>query len=481
MRVDRASPYAGMIDPRTRQRIPGPPEDKRVLYAELDYPFEGKPERLTIIPPLDAEGIPAVTIGFIAYHKAVPIIDFRYLSQPSRLSLDWADPWYTAFDNPNLSRHHKSALMSFLYVEPREVRHEALVRVRDLEDWTDLNLGDGATIDLAEQDRIKEHARGFFASRNPVTIDDTAVTPTAARAEFLDLSLTGVRVIEDGRPLDPTTAILGIILSYPVAHLPQHVAVRWELFNERVDRIPATSVDPAGPLPGFIDTDDPVLEWRNFLHQYQEPAVSPVVIDDGRSIGVPVLSLALMVIALGAAALAFRPRILPRPAWITATTVSMAAAIVSARIVVVDVPKPWAGPPDEATSTQILSGVLANVNHAYLETDPETLRRKLQTVVADEGFPEVRQELDRALAIRVAGGGIARVDTVEDISLQDLTLLEDRSGFRSVAEWTANASAGHWGHVHRRTIRFRALVELVEAGGAWKLAGITVVDARQET
>ena len=37
MRIGRPSPFAGSINPYTRQRIPGPPEDKRVLYAELTY------------------------------------------------------------------------------------------------------------------------------------------------------------------------------------------------------------------------------------------------------------------------------------------------------------------------------------------------------------------------------------------------------------------------------------------------------------
>lgn len=48
---------------------------------------------------------------------AVPIIDFRYLGAPARVMLDWDDPWYTKFDNPNLKRH-KSVLLSFIYVEP---------------------------------------------------------------------------------------------------------------------------------------------------------------------------------------------------------------------------------------------------------------------------------------------------------------------------------------------------------------------------
>jgi len=58
LRTERPSPFAGSINPYTRQRIPGPPDDKRVLYAELIYPFEGKPKSLTFVPPLDENGIP---------------------------------------------------------------------------------------------------------------------------------------------------------------------------------------------------------------------------------------------------------------------------------------------------------------------------------------------------------------------------------------------------------------------------------------
>ena len=86
LRKDRQSPFAGMINPFTRQRVPEPPKDKRVLYAELIYPFVVKPRQLTMIPPLDAEQRARTTIGFIAYHKAVPIIDFRYLGTPARLT-----------------------------------------------------------------------------------------------------------------------------------------------------------------------------------------------------------------------------------------------------------------------------------------------------------------------------------------------------------------------------------------------------------
>jgi len=479
LRKDRFSPFAGIINPVTGRRVPTVPEDKRVLYAELFYPFEETPKSLTIIPPLDQKGRVQVSIGFIAYHKAVPIIDFRYLSQPATVTLDWDDPWYTKFDNPNLKRQHKSAVMSFLYVEPREVRHEILVRARELQEWTDLGLDNVDTIDADVQTRVKERVRAFFVTRNPLEVDDAPATPASTRVEFLKISVAGLQVIEDGQQLDLSTAILGIILSYPVRHLPQLVTVELDLFSARVEQIPATSIDPAGAFLSLVEANDPTFEWRNLLRKYREIEVSPVVLDDGRSIGAPVLSVLLLVIAIGGATLAVRPGSLSRPIWTGVSGVSAVAAVLLLRVAVIDVANPFAGAPDEATSAQILCSVLANVSHAYREKDPAALRQALEIVVAAEGFPDVEEELGRALAIKVVGGGIARVDVVENLVLKDITALEGRSGFRTLAEWTAKASAGHWGHAHQRTIRFRALVELVDDDGAWKLAGITVVDAKR--
>jgi len=120
------------------------------------------------------------------------------------------------------------------------------------------------------------------------------------------------------------------------------------------------------------------------------------------------------------------------------------------------------------------------VAEAVLEQEKEDTRACHVEGPATAGLAALMEELGRALAIKVAGGGIARVDAIENLVLKDITTLEGRSGFRSVAEWTAKASAGHWGHAHRRTIRFRALVELVDDDGTWKLTGITVVDAKQQ-
>lgn len=466
LRKDRASPG--------RQ----PPADKRVLYAELAYPFEGRPERLTFIPPSDDQGRVAATIGFIVFHETVPVIDFRYLSAPETVTLDWEDPWYSRFNNPNLKRHHDSPLMSFLYVEPREVRHEVLIRVRDLEDWTNLGPIDGAKLSPAQQARIADRAARFFATRNPLSVDGASVQPADARAAFLSLTVSGPQVIEDRQPLDPATALLGVILSYPVARLPQAVTLRWELFNERIREVPATAIDPAGPFAGSVAVEDPTLEWRNHLKQFQEPRVSPVVRDRGAELPLPALF--VLAVALGVAALAAVPLRLTRLTWLAVALIGAVVALVSLRLAPLEVPNPFAGPPDEAAAAEILAAVIDNLNHPTFEIDPLARREALGLVVAGEALPEVEAELGRAFALDVAGGGQARIAGVEELVVTEVAPL-GQGGFRALAAWRAEASAGHWGHRHRRTLAFRAYLDLVERDGAWKLAGITVLEAKQES
>ena len=481
LRVDRKSPFAGFINPQTRRPVPEPPKDKRVLYVELEYPFEGKPESLTISPPQDENGNVRVGIGFIAYHKAVPIIDFRYLGADATVELDWQDPWYTKFQNRNLKRHHKSAMMSFLYVEPRELRHEMLIRVRDLEGWIDLGLSAAEALGKEQQAQVKEKVKAFLVQRNPLTADGVRLKPSSIRAEFLRISLTGLQVIEESSSLERSTAIIGVILSYHIQRLPERVTVKWDLFNDRIRRIPASAIDPAGPFKTLIDASEPKLEWKNFLLKYEEPKVEPVTLDVKRAIGVPVFSLALVIFALAAASLAVRPVGFARTVWSFSAVICFVLAVFLWRVGIVEIPNPWPGAPNEETSGQIVVELLNNVNAAFLERDPRELKKALSVTVDEDALSDVQVELGRALAVKTAGGGTARVGEIEDLKLQNIDALEEGTGFRSLAEWTVKARAGHWGHPHRSTIKFRALMEVADVKGTWKLIGLTVVDAQQQS
>ncbi|TNF96122.1 MAG: hypothetical protein EP297_10660 [Gammaproteobacteria bacterium] len=208
LRKDRFSPFAGMINPITRQRVPEAPSDKRVLYVELVYPFQGKPDSLSMTPPVDEEGRATVTIGFITYHKSVPVIDFRYLGLTARLNLNWSDPWYSKFDNPNLKRHHKDAMMSYLYVEPFEVRHELLVRVKDMAQWMDLGIKGDQFIEVDELEGLKQRIATFLLDKNPVRIDGKSLKPILDRSNYVKVGLSGIQLLEKPERLEINTADL---------------------------------------------------------------------------------------------------------------------------------------------------------------------------------------------------------------------------------------------------------------------------------
>ena len=477
MRINRAPPWAGQRDPITGQILPQPPEDKRVIFAELFYDFEGsRPESVTIVPPQNKDRTPSAIIGLLVFDRSVPVIKFSFLSNAARLAIDWSDPWYSLFDNPNLRRHHQSALTTYLYLEPREVRHETLIRVRDLAAWIDLGVNDATTLSVENQDRIKSLALGFLKDRNPVTINGKAVKPASGRASFLTISDVGLQIVENEGPLDPLSTFVGVILSFPVPELPQNAAVDWDMFNDRIVMVPATLTDPAGPFLSGATPDSPNIEWTNFLRTHQDPQVRPVQTPGHGQIYVPTISLGLIAAALLSAFLAFARLGSSRVVALLVLLAGAGSAVMTRHAAIVELNNPLVGAPDPDSTARIFSALLENINSANLETDPAIELKLLETVLSEGSKSTIMAELDRALSVRIAGGGLARVDTISDVSMSEISTLPDRAGFQSLAEWTAIASAGHWGHDHRRNLRYRALVEVAREQGAWKLAGITVIE-----
>jgi len=484
MRKDRYSPFAGMVNPFTRRQVPDAPEDKRVLYAELVYPFnEVSPKALAITPPLDDEGRPLVTIGFILYHKSVPVIDFRYLSAPSTLTLD-PDPWYSRFDNPNLKRHHKSALMSFLYVEPYEVRHEILTRVRDLEAWMNLGLRGDEYIDVDELEPLKQRIGEFLLGKNPVRVDGVALKPILDRTNYVKVALTGIQLLEQPERLEIDTAIVGVILTYLTDGMPQEVTVDWELFTDQIGQVPATATDPAGPLPTFLTPQSNVHTWTNFLKHYQLPTVQTVAVAGSLGeIQIPWLSISSGLLALAVTLWIMRRKRGGRSnrvliAGLAVLIITGTLAYPLARVTVAR-PTLVAGeiPPEQARN--LLQVLLKNVYRAFDFRNEEDVYDKLAVSVNGDLLADIYLQNRRSFAVQQAGGAQAKIQSVE---IQDAVAerLDDRPlAYAIKGKWTAQGTVGHWGHVHTRRNRYDAVVTVEAVDGAWKITGLEVLEEQR--
>ena len=484
LRKDRFSPFAGMINPYTRQRVPEAPADKRVLYVELDYPFHGEtPGALTISPPLDEKGRARVTIGFIAYHKAVPVIDFRYLGARSTLRLD-EDPWYSKFDNPNLKRHHKDALMSFLYVEPYEVRHEILTRVKDLGEWMDMGLRGDRYIEVDELEPLKQRIGGFLLTKNPVTVDGKALRPILDRINYIKVSMSGIRILEVPERLELSSAIVGVIISYITDGMPQKVDVDWELFTEQIQRVPATATDPAGPLAGYLEPDANVHTWTNYLKNYQMPTVQQIGVKE--TIGelrIPLLSLAFLLGVLGTVIWAImrsrKQRPLRMPLILGALMLAVGIAAYPVGKVNIARPAMMAGGLDDERAAALLQALLKNVYRAFDFRSEEDVYDKLALSVSGDLLTDIYLQHRRSMAVQQAGGAQAKIKEVAVEQASAELVDGDGLSYELHGQWTALGTVGHWGHLHQRKNRYEAVITVTAQDGHWKIVGLDLRDEQR--
>ena len=478
IRVDGGPPIRPRIDGlEARRRIPrdeitGEPlaaeesQGETVLSAKLTYPLAGRPATLSISPPSYQRTGP-VNIGFIAYHRGIPINDFRYLAGEERVALDWDDPWYSRFDNRNLWRKFDSPVSAFLYVEPYEVRKEIVLRPRDLQPWVDLGLAAGGLIPIEDQPRIKQEVEAFLADRIPVTIDGRPVEGTLDRIHFIRRSLRKTGVIDPPEVLDASSATLGLIYVYPLSGLPGEATLEWELFNEKITRVPCSATDEAGGLPSVLSADDPVLRWQNFLKNPTVPGLVEVRTPPARrNLWLALLGAAAVV---GLLALVIRVR--------SYSAVAVVTALLLAALAAVGLPQ-WfrSSSVPEEVAAETVTDLLNNVYRAFDYREESAIYDILERSAAGELLTEIYLETRRSLELENQGGARVKVQQVEMIESRTEPL-GDGPGFRSHCTWDVSGSVGHWGHLHQRTNRYEAQVTVRPTDGVWK---ITELDLLQE-
>lgn len=484
LRKERPNPFAGMINPYTMRPVPGPPEDKRVLYAELVYPFESKPRMLTIIPPLDNRGVPSVSIGFIAYHKEVPVVDYRYLTEATRLHLDWDDPWYSKFEKKALKRWQQSGLMTFLYIEPYEVRHETMVRVKDMTAWMDLGLRGDEFIEVDEIEPLKKRIGQFFLEHSKVLIDGRELRPILDRTSFVKYTMTRTFFIEQPERMPLNTAMLGVIITYLTEGIPQQVTVDWDLFSDRIQKIPTNAVDPAGPFPSYVTPGDNVLTWTNFLKNYQMPTVAKVTVDESLTrLNIPVASV-LCLLALLPVALQIRKRRQdkrPMGLLLGLAVFLIAGSVFLFPYLKVSVARPSVIAPKmkNKEAVSVLHSLLKNIYRSFDFREEEDVYDRLATSASGDLLADIYLQNRKSLVVTQAGGARARVKEVEilDVAVEHL---DDRPlGLLFYAKWTAMGTVGHWGHIHTRKNQYEAKITVESVGGVWKITDLELIEEKR--
>jgi hypothetical protein len=464
-------------DPITGAPLPVVDEEAEpVIFITISYPLAGRPRTLTLTPPRGPTGVTTANIGFIVFHRSLPVNDYRYLGQAERLRLDWEDPWYSQFENRNLRRQFYAPISAFLYIEPYEVRKEIVLRPKDLQYWVDLGLDGKDIITVEDQQEIKRRVVEFLAPRNRVTIDGRTVEGALDRIHFIYRNLRTSGVIDPPRDLETISATLGVIFSYPVEGLPEEVSMEWELFTPRMDRVPSSATDEAGGLPYILAPDDNVLTWHNFL---KDPTIPGrlVEVQTPASGGSRPLMLAAIagIIGFWLMLLKYRKALIrgeqpTRPALIG----GVAMAVVSVVALAFALGTTGVSADDSA---RISEALLQNVYKSFDFRDEEQIYDMLSRTAAGELLTDIYLETRRSLELENQGGARVKVKQVAVLS-SDPRPLEDGPGFTTLLTWNVSGSVGHWGHIHTRTNQYEARLTVQDIDGAWR---ITSVELLQET
>ena len=449
------------------------PGNEEALFVVLRYPLSKRPKSLLLRPPLKS-GYATADIGFVLYHEGIAVNDFRYLSTAERVELDWEDPFYSRFERKTLRRKLDSPMYAFLYVEPFEVRKEIVVRPLDLARFVDLNIEPHRPIPAEQRDAMLAKIADFLTERSPVAIDHEQPEPILDRVHFLRRGLRMTQVVTPDEPIDGTNAVVGAIFVYPVEGLPKEVRLRWDLFDERITRVPASATDEAGSMPSFLVREDNELHWVNYLKGDALPGSLEVHAPRSRA-AVPVGLGLGFVVALGALIAAWRRR-----SWVlghAAVAIAVVTWLVPTPTVNITLPSRIRTPSgDDAAPT--IHALLYNVYRALDFRDEEVVFDRLAQSLSGDVLERVYLEMRTGLRLENQGGARVRVREVKLVDVVPMQSAEPRTLLYR-ARWNATGSVGHWGHTHLRTNQYEAEIMLAPSEDRWKITDIAILEEQR--
>ena len=450
-----------------------------VTYVEIIYPLKNQPSQLILSPPLEKnQQYPAIAIGFITFHDKIPITNYWYLSQPEVLNLNWEDPWYSHFENPNLTRPHPSSLLSYVYVEPYEVRHEILIRFRDLADFINFDTTAIKSLQPQSLSSIKAQAVNYFQRQPQMTIDDKAVTPIIDKINFLEADRKGVfQVIQNPEEFEINSAIIGINLVYPIETLPTEVKVAWDMFNEKIQNIPTVTTDPAGPFPYNLTPDAPVLVWKNTLTNYVIPKVEylPVSNQFNLPLGLFIfvsLSIFTLIIILKNQ----KGNKKSEKYYYALPILFLFIGIFSHPFSQIKLGKPQfiLAQVSEPEAQVIFSHLLKNIYRAFDFREESDIYDKLAVSLEGDLLTDVYLQTRKSMEIENQGGAVG---TVQNIEITDVKKAASPSqgkvAFRT--KWIASGTLEHWGHSHNRQNQYDAILTISPVNDVWKITAIELL------
>ena len=393
----------------------------------------------------------------------------------TRFALPAAQKSPAGGQRPRGARQLTSPVMSYLSVEPYEVRLEVLMQAREAVRFLGVDDAGMGSIPVQSLEPVKQGILKVFQTANPVIIDEQNARPVLTRADFVTLGPAGVIVRPAPVAESLDQGIIGMTLVYETPELADEIQIEWRLFSETVQKIEATSTDPFGGATMILSPDENRWQWKSRLSGYRVPVIETIAVEKKE---LPVVSIVLftLVAMLVLVATLRRRSLLRRP--VLPGIIGLGFALYPFVTYPLDLPwvSQWA--PSNARTSVILERLLTNVYRAFDVRDENRVYDRLAVSVTGDQLSQIYLENRKALEFENRGGARANVDDVEILSINAVKRSAN-DGFLADAAWTISGSVSHFGHTHYRQNRYHALVTFAMAGDVWKIRGIELIDEKR--
>jgi hypothetical protein len=361
--------------------------------------------------------------------------------------------------------------MAFLYLEPRQIKSEIIVRVKEVAEWANLELRDELMIYPDEFASIKQKVAEFLLAQNKLSADANNLPPTLDRVDYIRMGAADIQAYEPQQAQRQVATLIGVSLTHQIKALPMSVKWQWNLFNDKIQRVAVRAYDPAGLFDSYVTPKYPLFEWENMLADIDLPELSgveqsrlvPVSQRAGQShyywLGGIIIFLLMSLVSCRYLPLKYRFYIRLAIFFMTLAVsyILMKNGTLNLKGNIVKI--------SESEAKPVLKQLLWNVYQAFESTQEGQVYDQL----ADSVSGDLRETLylQNRQSFLAQDGAWSKVKEIKIQNVIKTGSLNKSHLFD--CQWLVVGEVIHWGHQHRRENLYHAEIEISPVDGYWKI------------
>ena len=313
--------------------------------------------------------------------------------------------------------------------------------------------------------------------RNIVKIDGKVVKPIIDKVYFVEVRLFGIQILQEVKPLDYSSAIIGVIFAYPNPGIPKEVAVNWDLFNDDITQVPATATVPAGPMKYILQPDDDILVWKNYLKKYKLPTISEKKITEA-SLSLPLISLMMVgVIIFFLFRFGYKINTWSKQSKNIGITLFLLAIICIPLTLNLEIPFLKKESFSKPESETLISELLKNTYRAFDFRNESDVYDKLAISNDGDLLTDIYLQTKKGMVLENQGGISVKVNDVKVFDVEEVE--SGKVGLAYKCTWQVKGTVGHWGHIHSRTNQYNAILYIEAVNSVWKFFNIDMIEEKR--